>query len=303
LAVLFTLAEIRVTSGAESCRETGGMFVRTLRTLRLGLRGTVVGRLLRQTGIMALGRTIYQRLLLGKGVHQANLMGCELRFAVASPREIRRIDSFVNEEVFVGKMIEAVQPGDVFYDIGANVGTVSLIIASKHRDTDVTVHAFEPEPANVDHLRKNIELNNASNVQAHDLAFGAESGTTRLFVEGETGSGCHSLVAKSESSAPSIEVRVVTGSEFAREIGSPPDIMKIDVEGGEMQVLLGMAELFDDARVRDVFIEVHPARLERAGTSARELQRWLEDRGYEVVWSHDRGLEAHQHYRRKSAPS
>jgi len=274
------------------------MFARTLQALRFRLRGTLWGRILRRTGITALGRAAYECWLIRQGLHQANLMGCPLRFVVVSSQEIRHIDSFVNEEPFVGRILEVMEPGDVFYDVGANIGMVSLVVASKHRRAGVTVYAFEPEPANVDHLRRNIELNNASNVVVYALALGAEDETAQLFVEGETGSGRHSLVSGRESAVPSIEIHVVSGTRFAENSGSPPDLVKIDVEGAEMLVLRGMTGLFDERRIRDVFIEVHPTRLGQAGSSAGDIQHWLEERGYGLVWSRDRKTEIHQHYHR-----
>ena len=69
-------------------------------------------------GVTEIARKHYERRLLRDGVHGTTILGHPLRFAVTSTREIHRIDSFHFEESFVGRILDALQPGDVVYDVG-----------------------------------------------------------------------------------------------------------------------------------------------------------------------------------------
>lgn len=272
------------------------MVTRVLRALRLGLRGSWLGVLLRRLRITELGRAIYEKRLLRQKVHEAVIMGKRLRFAVRAPCEISRIDSPDSEEPFIGRMLEAITPHDVCYDVGANIGVITLLLALHHRGSGVTVHAFEPEPRNAAQLRANLILNELDNVVVHELALGAATGQAELFVDEHVGSGAHSLVAGHVAGTPTIPIPVVSGAEFARDAQAPPDVLKVDVEGAEMEVLHGFQELFDAGRVRDLFVEVHSQTLERLGSSPKELRHWLEERDYRLQWSSARGSEIHEHY-------
>ena len=274
------------------------MLTQLLRSARLGLRDTLLGSALRRVGVTSLGRRLYERRVLRRGAHEVTLLGNSFRFSVRSVSEIKRLDGMLAEQDFSGKIVNALEPGDVVYDIGANVGAVTLPTARIAHERQAVVHAFEPEPNNVRELRRNVEANKLSNVFVHDIALGECQGTMPLYLTGETGSGAHSLAQEHTASAQTVEVTVVSGSEFARSSSSPPDLVKIDVEGAEMLVLKGMADLFDRNQVRDLFIEIHPETLVALGFSSDEVQRWLEERKYRLVWSQPRGRQIHQHYRR-----
>src|SRR5215471_10782016 len=68
-----------------------------------------------------------------------------------------------------------VTKGDVVYDIGANIGYISLSLA-KRVGSKGQVFAFEPIPQNFDRLRKNIEINNINNVQLLKVAASDRTG-------------------------------------------------------------------------------------------------------------------------------
>lgn len=265
----------------------------------LGTRDTMFGRLARRTPFVRLARAAYRRRVLRRGYHNVRLLGVSLRFVVATEREIIRLDDFGSEEKFAQLIVGSIRPGDVCYDIGANIGTVCMLIAGRHRESGVTVHAFEPEPTNADHLQRNLAQNDIHNVVVHQIALGAKPGKATLFLAGDAGSGSHSLMHEHADSDVCIQVQVDTVCNLARDSGTPPDVVKIDVEGAEMNVLIGMDELLSAGRVRDIFIEVHPDTLAGAGLTPDDIQHWLSQRSYRLGWSQARGREIHQHYQRQ----
>lgn len=255
-------------------------------------------RPLEALGIIGLGKAIYMQALLKKGEHNATLMGEPLRFAVSSKREIDRVDASYREEEFVRRLCGCIRTGDVVYDIGANIGIVTLVAASKaaRAGKQIEIHAFEPEPRNYDRLKRNVILNNLGKVTCHKLALASANGTGQLFIEGEAGTGTHSIVSADAHGRSSIPIMLRTATDFARDHNAPPSVCKIDVEGAEAEVLKGMLPLLETKQIRELLIEVHPPSLVSSGVGAEAVERLLTGAGYSKIWSSVRGKEVHEHY-------
>jgi tRNA/tmRNA/rRNA uracil-C5-methylase (TrmA/RlmC/RlmD family) len=89
------------------------------------------------------------------------------------------IDHFINKKGYWDKVISAeitsrLKQGDVFLDIGANIGYFS-ILASTILKGSGEVHSFEPIKSVFNQLKDNIELNELKNVNIHNFALGSES--------------------------------------------------------------------------------------------------------------------------------
>lgn len=273
------------------------MLTRILNLLKGAARRPYVAPVLHSLGIMRLGRSVYHRHLLRRGTHEVTVRGERLRFAVGSIRAIERIEYVVpSEGPLIERMLGAIRPHDVFYDIGANIGLFTLLVMSRHRGHKITVHAIEPEPRAADVLRKNLKLNSLEDVMVHETALGSSTGMTEFFVDPDPGSGKHSLFSILGADYYRIEIQMMTGADFMRDTRSTPDVLKIDVEGAEMEVLRGFQKALESGRVRELFIEVHTQALLRYGSSHEALRGWLQDRGYAPAWSHKRGHEFHEHY-------
>ena len=141
---------------------------------------------------------------------------------------------------------DLVVPGQVIYDIGASIGFMSLLFAMK-TGLNGHVYAFEALPANIERLTDNIELNSfQERVTIVKAAVQASSGKTDFYP------GPSSAMGKVAGSAgrsaieyqPSIQVEGVAIDEFIYTSGNPiPEIVKIDIEGGEILALPGMRRL------------------------------------------------------------
>lgn len=280
------------------------MLTQALYGIKRGLRKVgPLDRALVAVGVVSLGKRAYQALLLRCQRHEVNLMGHAVRFVVTSTQEIERIDSiFGAEQTFVHRMLAALRPGDIFFDVGANIGMISLLIAKAGKASGVIVHAFEPESRNAEELRRNVELNGVgSSLIVHQVALGDKKTTLPLFVTGAAGEGTHSILASANVGRQSIPVAVETASEYSRRIGATPTLVKIDVEGAEMAVLIGMENVLTAGGVRELFVEVHPRALQSLGLGPDSIRTWLESRGYRLAWMIERGSEVHQHYQRSEA--
>jgi FkbM family methyltransferase len=153
-----------------------------------------------------------------------------------------------------------IRPGDVFFDVGANVGFFT-ILGARLVGGSGSVVAFEPEPENLAALRDNVGLNAFSNVVVVASAVSSSSGAAHLHVP-HRATARLLPIDRVDVTAP----RVVTMSidDFVTEHPElAPDVVKIDVEGHEAEVIRGMRETL--ARLRPtVLCELHRTNLEVA---------------------------------------
>jgi FkbM family methyltransferase len=168
--------------------------------------------------------------------------------------------------------------GDVFVDIGANIGVYSLI-ASTLVEPDGSVIAIEPGTDSVRRLRHNVELNNNASIRIVNKALADEDGVTQLYHTGD-GPSAFSLVAVDQSS-DSEEVEVTTLDHLVRELNLDRlDCLKIDVEGFEPLVLRGAVESIRRFHPKIIF-EINSTGAHRSGRPVSEAWELLKDEGYQ----------------------
>ncbi len=197
-----------------------------------------------------------------------------------------RFIDLVGEETVVEDLVSSINKSDVFYDIGANVGTYTCFAASKSPNGSVV--AFEPEPDNATRLRENLSLNDLY-AEVVEVALSNRTGTVNLELTGdEPGEGEHTIVASGADSG-SIEVPTMRGDDLIEKRGLPaPTIIKIDVEGAEFMVLQGLAKTIEE-NCRLIYVEVHPNKM--LSGSEDQVVSFLEKRGFEVEYFTQRGDE------------
>ena len=221
---------------------------------------------------------------MSRGVGTMKVGGVSARFHVASRRELMRISGMTGEKVVLAKLLGELRPGDVVFDVGANIGTHTIAFAKAVGETG-RVASFEPEPVTAERLERNVELNGLGNVTLMRCALGERESTELLYVDSRSGSGQHSL--SPQDGRPAEEVRVLQCDEPA------PTMVKIDVEGAELGVIAGLKETLADERCRLLFCEVHNAILERAGQNPKEVDRMLQEAGFTEIERSARGTEDH----------
>jgi FkbM family methyltransferase len=208
-------------------------------------------------------------------------------FYIPTRNEFSDLDR-IDERPVLADLLEGLQSDDVFYDVGANIGMYSCLAADK---LDTTVVAFEPHPENADRLEENVDLNDAD-VSLHRCALGETDGTASLTITlDEIGSAGHTILAddgeREREGYRSVQVPVRRGDDYVGSEELPsPTVLKIDVEGAELDVLRGLSERLSDPSCRLVYCEVHEERLSARGASVSDVADYLESYGFAVEdWS------------------
>ena len=175
-------------------------------------------------------------------------------------------------------------PGDVFVDVGANWGYFTL--AAAHRVGKAgRVVAFEPEPRLFDLLTANVALNQLTSVDTHRLAVAESRGSLSF----------EAFSADSDNWGQSRAVTAGADADFHADAVALDDVLddediarvqvtKIDVEGGEAEVLAGMERGLHRGRYRYLLVECHPALLAQRGHDETDTLRPLTEAGYRL-WS------------------
>jgi FkbM family methyltransferase len=203
-------------------------------------------------------------------VDGVRLAGVEL----AQLHYVRELREQGRERTLVRLLAAAVPPGGHVLEGGAHLGYVTVHAARATGPTG-RVFVFEPNAAVHDVLLKNVAVNGvAPQVQLHGSALGANARRARFYASGDTSS-----LFAAGADAAWIDVEVVRGDDA---VEGSVDVIKLDVEGAELDALRGMERLVGGART--IFLELHPELLGRAGTSSAELLEWLAAHGFAVEW-------------------
>jgi len=139
--------------------------------------------------------------------------------------------------------------GMVAYDVGANIGYISLLLAH-HLGPEGRVYAFEALPQNLDRLRQNVALNHLDEqILVICGAVTAQRGPVRFLVHASGGMGkADGSAGRQEEYQRAIQVNGFSLDEFVYEEGHPaPHLVKMDIEGGEVLALPGMKRLLQEA--------------------------------------------------------
>jgi FkbM family methyltransferase len=180
----------------------------------------------------------------------------------------------------VQELIEAsLRTGDVFLDVGANVGFFTLL-AARRVGAAGRVVAFEPVPANVGVLQRNLLVNRLRNVTVIPRAVAESAGVEDLWLTDCPGGGTLTSVGQRPADAQQ-ELRVSTLSldEWIDGNPGPVRLIKVDVEGAELPVLRGMAGLV--RRHRPVLlIELDDPTRAGLDRKAGQVRQWLRSAGY-----------------------
>jgi FkbM family methyltransferase len=179
-----------------------------------------------------------------------------------------------------------VQPGDVVFDIGANVGTYSLVI-DRHTGGRAKVYAFEPSVATFLQLVRNVALNGCNGrVIPLPIAFGARTGlTTFNYRSLAPGAALHAVGEPRDIFGRSFEpemrqpILLYTLDEFVETFAiEPPTHIKLDVDGSELEILKGGACTLAGTKLRTVIVELEPK-----SSAATEAVALLEQAGFRLA--------------------
>lgn len=190
--------------------------------------------------------------------------GSIMKYGVPNNASLWRVSTFETKEPETIKWISGFKEGEVFFDVGANMGLYTIFAAVHRR---VKVFAFEPESQNYALLNRNIRLNNLSNnVVAWCCALSNNFIIDRLYMRGlDVAESGHEFGAEVDTSLRPKKALFAQGSishkiDSLIESGSipVPNHVKIDVDGIEHLVIEGASETFADKKLKSVLIEISP---------------------------------------------
>ncbi|MES2070906.1 MAG: FkbM family methyltransferase [Pseudomonadota bacterium] len=174
------------------------------------------------------------------------------------------------------------RPGDVFLDLGANIGFFSLV-ASKIVGDRGHVHAFEAIPDTLRELEHNIELNSVRNITVHPQAAANQNMLVR-FARPTSAAGSEVNSMRYEIHGENYwEVPCVRVDECL-DLTQAIRLIKIDIEGAEMLALRGMEKILQQPGKPIILCEVIDDILREMSSSAEELFSFLEAQDYKYVY-------------------
>lgn len=224
-------------------------------------------------------RIAARRLRTGPTIIQTDFLGCKM--LVRPQEDVGRnmaLGEFETDDLqhFIG----AVHPGDIVYDIGANVGAYCVPIAKAIGGA--RVFAFEPIELNAALIRVSLLVNRLHNVELNRMCVSDVSGTVQ-FSLAEDSAYSSMLDTGRKVEVEKLSCPAVSLDDFCADASHPPpNVMKIDVEGAELKVLEGAARLFEaeERRPKLVLIELYDQNLNAFGTSIDQILRRMTGWGY-----------------------
>jgi FkbM family methyltransferase len=190
------------------------------------------------------------------------------------------------EEHFNKALLGSIRPSDQVWDIGANVGIYTKRFASISGPNG-GVTAFEPNVSAAEQLRHNCR--DLQTVSVESMALGEMSRDIDFYVSDIDADPTNSVVSyerRSEDVRKQRVTMVTADSYIDTHPGKTPNIIKIDVEGYELEVLQGMDKLLQSSNLRALFIEVHFSNLSHRGMrdAPATIVALLELAGFTVCW-------------------
>lgn len=203
-----------------------------------------------------------------------------LSFCLPNLLETVAFEIIVNgdyERPLVDYLTKEIPQGGVFYDIGANIGAISVLVAKCR--PDVTVYSFEASRRVYHYLEKNIRINSLHNVKAYNIAIDIEDNVKRSFYspEDKFGKGSFSPVFTDKAE----EVLTIRLDTFFASHHSP-DILKVDVEGFEKIIFESMGTTLNSEKRPEIVFEFVDWAETLALGQAGAAQKYLFKNGYQL---------------------
>lgn len=179
------------------------------------------------------------------------------------------------------------KPDQVFFDIGANIGVITLIAANLLTEGDV--HAFEPSNHHLEKLHRNLEVNDFQNVKVNPFGLSDENAVHELYLPNEkedrirnTGRATVNEIQAEDEEFKKEEIETRCLDSYVQEQNvNRIDFLKIDVEGEELSVLRGGADTIKEYQPR-VTMELNRHHLDRAGVSPGDVLEYWNKHNYSV---------------------
>lgn len=169
-------------------------------------------------------------------------------------------------------------PGMVIFDVGANIGFYTLLLAKRVGSTG-RVHAFEPDPLSFAILSRRAAR---PNVELNPTAAGDRTGRITLFTHRSNRADNRVHGSLGSETAESVDVPLTTLDDYCAARGIDRiDAVKMDIQGAEVAALTGFRKTLGRLRPRWLLIEFSPEHLRAAGSSPETFWKILDEVGFE----------------------
>jgi FkbM family methyltransferase len=178
---------------------------------------------------------------------------------------------------------ELLPTAEVFIDAGAHIGLFS-VLAGRYGNPGLTVYAFEPDPYNQRAFRWNLDLNRCRNVNLFPGAVSDKNGLARLLISDGTIGSSLILGRTRIGGTHFLEVDTYALDSVLKDTASKSILVKLDIEGAEIQALQGMAATLRGAQRMAIICEVNPEALAAGGRKPTDLVAVLRGAGLQVFF-------------------
>jgi FkbM family methyltransferase len=185
---------------------------------------------------------------------------------------------YFNERFETNLIKEKVKEGFTVLDIGAQVGYYTLIMAKLVGDKGKVI-AFEPEPSNFALLKKNVEINGYGNIILVNKALSNTNTKGKIYLN-PINLGDHRIFDSGDD-RQSFDIECIKFDDFFSEFTDKIDFIKMDIQGSEFAVMLGMQEVLNKNSKLEIISEFSPVCITAAGFETEEYLKFMEDKGFE----------------------
>lgn len=186
---------------------------------------------------------------------------------------------FFKNDILLQNIIDIIKPDDIVMDVGVNIGYYFLNFAKKAKKG--FVYGFEPNPQVFAYWKTNCELNSFQNIKLNNIGLGHFKNLFEMEQINDN-LGMNRIVASGTKSS-NFQIEVEKLDDYVSQHGiAKVDVMKIDVEGFEMNVLLG-AEKNISKWKPSLFIEIDEGNLQMNNSSFKTMEDWLTSKGYVIL--------------------
>lgn len=210
-------------------------------------------------------RTVYDYLREANYRHELISRSHTVNGATIRSYEPLNAHRYVDEEELLGRLIKNVSDGEVVYDIGANVGTHSLVLSELY---NIDIKCFEPNPEVYRWLEANVHANSYDRIDTYQLGLSDQDGVAELRLAHRQSSFEAKVQGHESAEIPVNQLDTLVNGGL-----SPPDRLKIDVEGHGPSVLEGARTTLHNHKPT-VHIEPH--------SNNDEIQEFFQDINYTI---------------------
>jgi len=203
-------------------------------------------------------------------------------------KKINFLDPLVvekNEQIFY---IKNIHTGNIVFDVGANIGELTLLF-SKFVGNDGQVHSFEPTPTTFEKLDSIIKIANKKNVILNKLALDKDKGHVAFNIYDEEYASWNTLATRplrnygihinlpSTIVVPTTSIDLYCSENSIKQI----DLLKIDVEGAELNVLTGSEKMFKQKKIKICVFEFGQTIFDM-GNAIEEFRAFFRKHDYKI---------------------